>query len=84
MSNSVEQEALWRAAQSLTRDAATLEVFRRVDARYVEMWRAGVTVEDREAAHARVRALEDVRSELSAIAAEPTVTAFNRRLRGTQ
>lgn len=82
--SSAEQDALWRAAQALARDAAAMEVFRRLEARYIVIWRNAASLEDREAVHARVRALDDVRSELAALAAEPTVTAFNRRLRGTQ
>lgn len=80
--SSSEQEAIWRAAQSLARDAAVAEVFRRLEAGYIAMWRSATTLENREAAHARVRAIDDVRSELAALAAEPTVTAFNRRMRG--
>jgi hypothetical protein len=82
--SSAEQEALWRAAQALARDAAATEVFRRIEARCIASWREATTLDDREAAHARIRALDDFRAELAALAAEPSVVSFNRRLRGTQ
>ena len=81
-----EQEDLYRAAKALMNDRVTNEVLDRVIQRYVEMWQSSDIhdFDKRDDAYRMVRAVGDLRSELQALAAQPDVTAFNRRLtRGT-
>lgn len=78
-----EQEELWRAAGALARDKSAMEVLARLEARYVEDWKRSAP-EDlvaRNDAYHMVRAIAEFRSELAALAAEPSVTQFNRRLK---
>jgi hypothetical protein len=57
-------------------------VLRRIESACIASWREAPNLEAREAAHARIRAIDDLRAELAALAAEPDVVSFNRRLRG--
>jgi len=78
-----EDEDLARAAGALVRDAAVKEVLRRLEERHVSAWKHSDpdNVSAREDAYRMVRALDDVRSQLQALSAEPSVSAFNRRLK---
>lgn len=81
-----EQEQLYRAAKGLVNDAATQEVLRRLEARAVDDWKNSDPLDEgkRMSAYQLVRAIAAFRSELEAIAAEPTVEQFNRRLRAAK
>lgn len=78
-----EQEELWRAAGALHRDGAAQEVLKRLEERYVDDWKRSEPAEGdkRDDAYRMVRAVAEFRSELAALAAEPTVAQFNRRLK---
>lgn len=78
-----EQETLWIAAKGMANDAAVKEVLRRLRERAVDDWASSPP--DAEAkrmdAYHMVRAITAFESELTALAAEPDVVRFNRRLR---
>jgi hypothetical protein len=78
-----EQEELWRAAGALHRDGAAQEVLRRLEARCVSEWMFSLPEEGgkRDDAYHMVRAVAALRQELEALAMEPTVAQFNRRLK---
>jgi len=78
-----ELEDIYRAATSLARDKATDEVLRRMEQSYIEKWKMSHPDrgDERDDAYRMVRAISEFRNELTALAAEPTVTAFNRRLK---
>lgn len=79
-----EQEDLWRAAKQLVGDRAVEEVIRRIEQRLMDDWSNSdpEKYEARDAAYHLVRAIRTFRDELAALASEPDVTAFNRRLKG--
>lgn len=76
------QEELWRAAKLLSQDAAAQEVLKRMKDRSVSDWMGSApdASAKRDDAYHMVRAIAAFRDELTALAAEPTVTQFNRRL----
>jgi hypothetical protein len=77
-----EQEELWRAAKALASDKSTQTVLQRLQDRSVSDW-MGTPPEasaKRDDAYHMVRAIAAFRDELTALAAEPTITQFNRRL----
>jgi hypothetical protein len=78
-----EQEELYREAKAFAGSKAMAEVFGRLEARYIDDWRrtAPDASGDRDAAYYMVRAINDLRNELTALAAEPAVDRFNRRLK---
>ncbi len=78
-----EKEDLWRAAQALAKDRATLEVLSRLENRFTEDWKGSLPEAHtkRDDAYHMVRAIAAFRDELTALAAEPSVTQFNHRLR---
>ena len=78
-----EQEELWRAAGALHRDGAAQEVLKRLEARFVSEWMNSTPEEGvkRDDAYRMVRAVAAFRQELEALALEPTVAQFNRRLK---
>lgn len=78
-----EQEELWRAAGALHRDGAAQEVLKRLEARFVAEWMNSTPEEGvkRDDAYRMVRAVAAFRQELEALALEPTVAQFNRRLK---
>lgn len=80
-----EQEELWRAAGALHRDDAAQEVLRRLEERYVDEWKMSAPEDGakRDDAYRMVRAVTEFRTELAALAAEPSVLQFNRRLKRT-
>lgn len=79
---SYEQEELWRAAKALSADKATLTVLQRLQDRSVNDWMGSPpeAAAKRDDAYHMVRAIAAFRDELTALAAEPTITQFNRRL----
>lgn len=79
---SYEQEELWRAAKALSLDKATLAVLQRLQDRSVSDWMGSPpeAAAKRDDAYHMVRAITAFRDELTALAAEPTITQFNRRL----
>jgi hypothetical protein len=81
---SFEQEDLWREAKSLANSRAAMEVIRRIEQRLIDEWSNSDPdkYDARDAAYHLVRAVRTFRDELAALAREPDVTAFNRRLKG--
>jgi hypothetical protein len=79
-----EAEDLFRTAKSLITDRAFLEVLRRLESRYSDDWKRSDPDRSiyREHAYHMVRAIDELRGELEALASEPDVAAYNRRLRG--
>lgn len=78
-----EQEQLWIAAKSLTKDAAVKEVLRRMRENATDAWASSPPEAEakRMEAYYMVRAIAAFESELTALAAEPDILRFNRRLR---
>jgi hypothetical protein len=79
---SYEQEELWRSAKALSADKATLAVLQRLQDRSVSDWMGSPpeAAAKRDDAYHMVRAIAAFRDELTALAAEPTIMQFNRRL----
>lgn len=78
-----EQEQLWIAAGALHKDQAAQEVLKRLEARFVSEWMQSEPDDQgtRDDAYRMVRAIAAFRQELEALAYEPTVAQFNRRLK---
>jgi len=78
-----DQEQLWQAAAALHKDQAAREVLKLLEARYVSEWMGSVPEDaaKRDDAYHMVRAIAAFRQELEALAFEPTVAQFNRRLK---
>lgn len=78
-----EQETLWIAAKAMANDRAVQEVLRRLKERAVDDWASSPPEADakRLDAYHMVRAIASFETELTALASEPDVTRFNRRLR---
>ena len=80
-----EKEELWREAKVLAQSRAVAEVISRIEQRMVNEWINSDPEKGwdaREASFNLVRAIRAFRDELAALASEPDVTAFNRRLKG--
>lgn len=79
-----EQEELWREAKYIAQSAAVAEIIRRIEHRLVDQWSNSDPEKqnEREASYNLVRAIRAFRDEIAALASEPDVTAFNRRLKG--
>lgn len=79
-----DQEELWREAKYLVQSKAAMEVINRIEQRLIDEWSNSDPDkwEARDAAYQLVRAIRTFRDELAALASEPDVTAFNRRLKG--
>ena len=80
-----EQEDLWREAKYLAQSGAVAEIIRRIEQRQINEWSNSDPEsgwDAREASFQLVRAIRAFRDELAALASEPDVTAFNRRLKG--
>jgi hypothetical protein len=79
----IEQEDLWRAAKLLDGNKAVEEVFLRLESRAVDDWKGSApdNEQKRMEAYYMVRSIAAFRSELTALAAEPDVLRFNRRLK---
>jgi hypothetical protein len=69
-----------RRAQQLLDDVLVQEIFASLEGRYMHEWRhtPSQDVQKREAAHAAIRALDDFRSKLKALASAPKVDAHNK------
>jgi hypothetical protein len=80
--SSYQQEELWRAAKALSQDSATQAVLKRLQDRSVSDWMGSPpeAAAKRDDAYHMVRAIAAFRDELTALAAEPSITQFNRRL----
>ena len=78
-----EQEELYREAQAFARSESMKEVFRRLEERMIYTWKVSApdASQARDDAYLMVRAIAELRNELTALAAEPTVDRFNRRLK---
>lgn len=78
-----EQEELYREAQAFARSESMKEVFRRLEERMIYTWKASApdASQARDDAYLMVRAIAELRNELTALAVEPTVDRFNRRLK---
>lgn len=68
-------------AQQLLDDPVVAVIFSDLERRYISEWRGTGPGENekRETAHANVRALDDIRARLSALASAPKVAAHNNR-----
>lgn len=58
-----------------------IRLFAVLDDKYVEAWRNSQSVSDREEAHRMLKAVTDLKSEITYIANDSRISAFNRRLR---
>lgn len=67
-------------AQQLLDDPAVQEIFASLEGRYMTEWRhtSPNDTQKREAAHAAIRALDDFRAKLKALATAPKVDAHNK------
>jgi len=79
-----DQEELWREAKVLAQSKAAMEVISRIEKRLIDEWSTSDPAKwaARDTACHLVRAIRTFRDELAALASEPDVTAFNRRLKG--
>ncbi len=78
-----EQDELYREAQSFVRGKVIEEIFARLERRTIEDWKRSdpASAQDRDDAYHLMRAISGLRTELTALAAEPTIDQFNRRLK---
>lgn len=78
----IEKDELWRAAKLISGDKSVSEVFERLEARCIEDWKGSSpdNEQKRMEAYYMVRAIAAIKSELTALAAEPDVLRFNKRL----
>jgi len=81
--SSYEQEQLWIAAKGLAKDAAFKEVMRRLREIAKDDWANSAPEAEakRMEAYYMVRSINALEAELTALAAEPDLARFNRRLR---
>jgi hypothetical protein len=70
-----EQVRALEGSEMLTR------LFEVLDSKYVDAWRRGMTTGEREEAHRMLKAVTDLRSEITFIANDAKISAFNRRLK---
>jgi hypothetical protein len=70
-----------RRAQQLIDDPVVQEIFASLEGRYITEWRhtSPNDTQKRETAHAAIRALDDFRAKLKALATAPKVDAHNNR-----
>lgn len=80
----LEKEDLWREAKVIANSRTAAELFKRIEERLYGEWSNSDPEkwEARDAAYNLIRAVRTFRDELAALASEPDVTAFNRRLKG--
>lgn len=52
-----------------------------LDKSYVERWRNAQNIDEREEAHRMLKAVTDLKSEITYIANDSKISAFNRRLK---
>jgi predicted CopG family antitoxin len=76
-----EREEIYRAAKALKNDRAFDELVKRLVEKYTTDWRNSALddLATREKAFLKILVLDELRSELDALASEPDVTAYNRR-----
>ena len=70
-----EQVAALNGSEMLNR------LFEILENRYIDLWRNGQTVEMREAAHRLLKTATDLKAEITYIANDSKISAFNRRLK---
>lgn len=77
----ISAEDLSRRAKQLLDDEVIQQVFASLEGRYMNEWRntSPADIQKREAAHAAVRALDDLKTKLSSLANAPKVEAHNAR-----
>lgn len=78
---SFDREEIYRAAKALKNDRGFEELIRRLVDNYINEWRSSA-LEDlstREKAFLKILVLDELRSELDALASEPDVSARNHR-----
>lgn len=77
----IPADELARRARQLLDDETIQQVFAALEGRYITEWRntPPADVQKREAAHAAIRALDDVKTKLSSMANAPKVEAHNNR-----
>lgn len=68
-------------ARRLFEDKAFQEAMSRLERDYIERWKNSATAEERELLWHRLRALEDIRTDLTATISGGAVAAHNARLR---
>lgn len=78
-----EQDELYREAQSFVRGKVIEEIFARLERRTIEDWKRSdpASAQSRDDAYHLMCAISGLRTELTALAAEPTIDQFNRRLK---
>ena len=78
-----EQDELYREAQTFVRGKVIEEIFARLERRTIEDWKRSdpASTQNRDDAYHLMRAISGLRTELTALAAEPTIDQFNRRLK---
>lgn len=78
---SYEREEVYRAAKALKSDRAFEELVKRLTEKYTNDWRTSALddLPTREKSFLKILVLDELRSELDALASEPDVTAYNRR-----
>lgn len=69
------------AAERLTKDVAAQEALRIVEEKFVQSWKRALNVSEREHAWAMVRAVDELREQISLLASSAKVSEFNRRSR---
>ena len=70
-----------RRAEQLLGDPLVQDIFAQLEGRYIHEWRntPAQDVQKREAAHAAIRAIDDFRAKLKALANAPKVDAHNAK-----
>jgi hypothetical protein len=78
-----EQEDLWRSAKSFAEDKTLSVLFERMTEKYTQSWAASPPEDEksRNDSYYMVRAIASLKTELTALAAEPDVVKFNSRLK---
>ena len=77
----ISADDLARRARQMLDDKLVMLVFAALEGRNITEWRntPPADVQKREAAHAAIRALDDVKTKLSSLANAPKVEAHNNR-----
>jgi hypothetical protein len=78
-----EQEDLWRSARGFAEDKVLAVLFERMTEKYIQSWATSAPDDEktRNDSYFMVRAIASLRTELTALAAEPEVVKFNSRLK---
>lgn len=77
----ISADDIARRAKQLLDDDVVQQVFASLEGRYITEWRhtPADNIDKREAAHAAIRALDDVKMKLQSMANAPKVEAHNNR-----